>query len=293
MDLFLQLFLNGIWAGSIYALLGVSWGLIFAATRTFHFAHGATFIVAAYFTYIIDSVFGVGLILASAGGICFAILFGLAIEGFLYQWLRKAQATTLVIFIAALGALIFSENIIAMLFGTDCKVLSGFPIKVIKFGNVAFTNLHLTMFFSAVILIVGLMLFLMKTGQGKAIRAVISNPEMAEVIGININKVFLLVHALGAILVGSAAILITLERGATPELGTWAILYAFIPVIIGGVGSMPGAALAGFIVGLADNIGIWKIPSQWQLGIAFVILLIVLIIRPNGLFGFSVYRGKI
>jgi branched-chain amino acid transport system permease protein len=293
MDLFLQLFLNGIWAGSIYALLGVSWGLIFAATRTFHFAHGATFIVAAYFTYIIDSVCGVGLILASAGGICFAILFGLAIEGFLYQWLRKAQATTLVIFIAALGALIFSENIIAMLFGTDCKVLDGFPVKVIKLGNVAFTYLHLTMFFSAVILIMGLMLFLMKTGQGKAIRAVISNPEMAEVIGININKVFLLVHALGAILVGSAAILITLERGATPELGTWAILYAFIPVIIGGVGSMPGAALAGFIVGLADSIGIWKIPSQWQLGIAFVILLIVLIIRPNGLFGFSVYRGKI
>ena len=293
MDLFLQLFLNGIWAGSIYALLGVSWGLIFAATRTFHFAHGATFIVAAYFTYIINSVCGVGLILASAGGICSAILFGLAIEGFLYQWLRKAQATTLVIFIAALGALIFSENIIAMLFGTDCKVLSGFPVKVIKFGNVAFTNLHLTMFFSTVILIVGLMLFLMKTGHGKAIRAVISNPEMAEVIGINIKKVFLLVHAMGAILVGSAAILITLERGATPELGTWAILYAFIPVIIGGVGSMPGAGLAGFIIGLADSIGIWKIPSQWQLGIAFVILLIVLIIRPNGLFGFSVYRGKI
>jgi branched-chain amino acid transport system permease protein len=268
-------------------------GLIFAATRTFHFAHGATFIVAAYFTYFTDSVFGLGLIVASVGGIFFAILFGVAIEGFLYQWLRRAQATPLVIFIASLGTLIFFENIIAMLFGTDCKVLSGFPIKVIKFGNVGFTTLHLTMFFSTVILIVGLMLFLMKTGQGKAIRAVISNPEMAEIIGINTNRVFLLVHILGAILVGSAAILVTLERGATPELGTWAILYAFIPVIIGGVGSMPGAALAGFIVGFADSIGIWKIPSQWQLGIAFVVLLIVLIIRPNGLFGFSVYRGKI
>ncbi|MBL7211791.1 MAG: branched-chain amino acid ABC transporter permease [Desulfobacteraceae bacterium] len=292
MDLFVQLSLNGIWTGSIFALLGVSWGLIFAATRTFHFAHGVTFIVAAYFTYII-SLSGVGLIISSAGGILAAMLFGLAIEGVLYQGLRKAHATTLVIFIASLGSLIFFENLIAMLFGTDVKVISGIPIEVIKFGNVGFTTLHVTMFFSAVILIVGLMLFLKKTSQGKAIRAVISNAEMAKVIGININKVYLMVHILGAILVGSAAILVTLERGATPELGTWAILYAFIPVIIGGVGSMPGAALAGFIIGFAESIGIWKIPSQWQLGIAFVILLFVLIVRPNGLFGFSVYRGKI
>lgn len=293
MDLFLQLFINGICAGSIYALLGVSWGLIFAATRTFHFAHGATFIVAAYFTYMIGNVFGVGLILASVGGIFFAVIFGLGIEGLLYQWLRRAQATALVIFIAALGALIFFENLIAMFFGTDAKMISGFPVKVIKLGNAVFTNLHLVMLSSAGVLIVGLMLFLRKTGRGKAIRAVISNPEMAEVIGINKNKVFLLVHLLGAVLVGSAAILITLERGVTPELGTWAILYAFIPVIIGGVGSMPGAALAGFIIGLAESIGIWKIPSQWQLGIAFVVLLIVLIVRPNGLFGYSVYRGRI
>jgi len=143
------------------------------------------------------------------------------------------------------------------------------------------------------VLIGGLMLFLAGTRPGKAVRAVISNPEMAGVIGININRVYLLAHVLGAVLVGAAAVLVTLERGATPELGTWAVLYAFIPVIIGGVGSMLGAGVAGFIIGFADSIGIWKIPSQWQLGIAFVVLLVVLIIKPNGLFGFSVYRGKI
>jgi len=292
MELFVQLFLNGIWSGSIYAILGVSWGLIFAATRTFHFAHGATFIIGAYFTYII-SLLGVGLILASVGGIIAAILFGLAIEGILYRWLRRAYATQLVVFIASLGSIIFVENAIAMLFGTDAKTLVGFPIKVIKIGNVGFTTLHVAMFFSAVILIVGLMIFLMNTGQGKSIRAVISNPEMAEIIGINKNRIFLLVYAIGSALVGAAGVLVTLERGATPELGTWAILYAFIPVIIGGVGSMPGAALAGYIIGFAESIGIWKIASQWQLGIAFVVLLFVLIIKPNGLFGFRVYRGKI
>jgi branched-chain amino acid transport system permease protein len=293
MELFVQLLLNGVWAGSIYAILGVSWGLIFAATRTFHFAHGATFIVAAYFTYIFGDVVGAGLIPAALFGILAAILFGLGIEGLLYQGLRRAAATPLVIFIASLGSLIFFENLIAMFFGTDSKALTGLHIRVFKFGNVAFTNLHLIMVFSAFVLIGGLMVFLAKTRPGKAVRAVISNPEMAGVIGIDINRVYLLVHVLGAVLVGSAAILVTMERGATPELGTWAVLYAFIPVIIGGVGSMLGAGVAGFIIGFAESIGIWKIPSQWQLGIAFVILLAVLVITPNGLFGFSVYRGKI
>ncbi|MBW2285084.1 MAG: branched-chain amino acid ABC transporter permease [Deltaproteobacteria bacterium] len=293
MELFIQLMLNGVWAGSIYAILGASWGLIFAVTRTFHFAHGATFIVAAYFTYLFGDVLGAGLIPGALLGILAAILFGIGIEGLLYQGLRRRGATHLVIFIAALGSLIFFENLIGMFFGTDSKALSGLPIKVFKFGNVAFTNLHLIMFAASILLIGGLMLFLAKSRPGKAIRAVISNPEMAGVIGININRVYLLSHVLGAVLVGSAAILVTLERGATPELGTWAILYSFIPVIIGGVGSMFGAGVAGFIIGFADSIGIWKIPSQWQLGIAFVVLLVVLIIKPNGLFGFSVYRGKI
>jgi branched-chain amino acid transport system permease protein len=291
-NLFAQLFLNGIWAGSIYALLGVSWALIFAATRTFHFAHGATFIIVAYVTWVIYET-GAGLILASAAGILAGILFGIIIEAVLYRRLRKAGATALVIFIASLGSLIFIENLIGMIFGSDAKPLSGFPVSVIKVGNVGFTSLNLVMCIAAVVLVWGLMGFLTKTRAGKAIRAVISNPEMAEVIGINTNKVFVLVHVLSAILLGVSAILVGLERGMTPELGTWAILYAFIPVIIGGVGSIPGAALAGFIIGFAENIGIWKIASQWQIGIAFVVLLFVLLIRPNGLFGFSVYRGKI
>lgn len=292
MTLFAQLFLNGIWAGSIYALLGVSWALIFAATRTFHFAHGATFIIVAYVTWVICET-GAGLILASGAGILAGILFGVIIEAVLYRRLRKAGATALVIFIASLGSLIFIENLTGMIFGSDAKPLSGFPISVIKVGNIGFTSLNLLMCTAAVVLVWGLMGFLMKTRAGKAIRAVISNPEMAEVIGINTNKVFLLAHVLSAILLGESAILVGLERGVTPELGTWAILYAFIPVIIGGVGSMPGAALAGFIIGFAESIGIWKIASQWQIGIAFVVLLFVLLIRPNGLFGYSVYRGKI
>ena len=292
MELLAQLVLNGIWSGSIYALLGVSWALIFAATRTFHFAHGATFVIVAYITWLTYET-GVGLIIASCAGILAGILFGVIIEGVLYRGLRKAGATPLVIFIAALGSLIFIENLIGMVFGSDAKPLNGFPISFIRIGKTGFTSLDLVMVISAMVFIGGLNWFLMKTRSGKAIRAVISNPEMAEVIGININKVFIRVHVVSAILVGIAAILVGLERGMTPELGTWAILYAFIPVIIGGVGSITGAAVAGYIIGLAESIGIWKIASQWQLGIAFVVLLFVLLIRPNGLFGYSVYKGKI
>jgi len=292
MELFGQLVINGLSLGSIYSLLGISWGLIFAVTRTFHFAHGATFVVAAYATYLGQQMVG-HLILAALMGILGAIIFGLAIEKFLYQYLRRAFATPLVIFIAALGTLITVENFIAMGFGTDAKPLAGFPIKVIKIGRIGFNNLHVVMFGTAAILLVGLIWYLRHTKSGKALRAVISNPEMAEVIGIDVSKYFLLAFGLGSFLIAPAAVLVTIERGATPDLGHWAILYSFMPVIIGGIGSIPGAALAGIIIGLAESIGIWKISSQWQLGIAFIVLVIVLIIKPTGLFGFRVYRGKI
>jgi branched-chain amino acid transport system permease protein len=292
MDLFFQLAINGLSLGSIYVLLGISWGLIFAVTRTFHFAHGATFVVASYAAYSLQQI-GLPLILAALGSILAAALFGMALEGFLYRYLRKSFATHLVIFVAALGTLITVENLVAMGFGTDTKPLEGFPIKVIKIGQVGFNNLNVVMFITAGLFFAALMLYLHRTKTGKALRAVISNPEMAEVIGIDVRKYFLIAFGLGSLLVAPAAVLVTIERGATPDLGHWAILYAFMPVIIGGIGSLPGAALAALIVGLAESIGIWKISSQWQVGIAFVVLVAVLLLKPTGLFGFRVYRGKI
>jgi len=292
MDLLLQLTINGLSLGSIYLILGISWGLIFAVTRTFHFAHGATFVVASYSAYLFQQL-GFSLLVAAGGAIVGAVLFGMAVEGILYRYLRKAFATPLVIFVAALGTLITVENLIAMGFGTDAKPLEGFPVQVIKIGRVGFNNLHVVMFITAAVLFLLLMLYLHRTKSGKALRAVISNPEMAEVIGINTQKIFLLAFALGSFLIAPAAVLVTIERGSTPDLGHWAILYSFMPVIIGGIGSIPGAALAGLIVGLAESIGIWKISSQWQMGIAFVVLVAVMILKPTGLFGFRVYRGKI
>jgi branched-chain amino acid transport system permease protein len=266
--------------------------LIFAVTRTFHFAHGATFVIACYAAYFFQQL-GLSLILAAAGSVVAAGLFGMALEGILYRFLRKAFATHLVIFVAALGTLITVENLVAMGFGTDTKPLEGFPVKVIKIGQVGFNNLHVVMFITAGVVFAALMLYLHSTKTGKALRAVISNPEMAEVIGIDVRKYFLIAFGLGSVLVAPAAVLVTIERGATPDLGHWAILYAFMPVIIGGIGSLPGAALAGLIVGLAESIGIWKISSQWQVGMAFVVLVAVLLLKPSGLFGFRVYRGKI
>src|SRR4030067_672137 len=126
MDLLIQLTINGLSLGSIYLLLGISWGLIFAVTRTFHFAHGATFVVASYSAYLFQQL-GFPLILAAAGGILGAVLFGMAVEGLLYRYLRRAFATHLVIFVAALGTLRTVHTLIAMGFGTDAKPLEGVP----------------------------------------------------------------------------------------------------------------------------------------------------------------------
>jgi branched-chain amino acid transport system permease protein len=112
---------------------------------------------------------------------------------------------------------------------------------------------------------------------------VASNAEMAEVIGIDSPKVYLLAYGIGSALIGAAGVLVLLEKGATPHMGTMAVLLGSVAVIMGGVESVPGGAISGFILGVAINISVIKIPSEWQYAIAFGIVIIIILIRPQGI----------
>ncbi|MBI4590779.1 MAG: branched-chain amino acid ABC transporter permease [Candidatus Rokubacteria bacterium] len=292
MDLFAQLLVNGVVAGSLYALVACSFGLILGTTGTFHFAHGVVYAAGAYGAYFAAGL-GLPLWAAAGVGIAGAALLGTLIEVVVYRPLRRIAASPLVILIASLGTLIVLENAIAIGFSTDAKVLEGFPRKGIVLGGVGFTTLHVTMVAVSLVLFLGLLAFLRWTRRGKAIRAVANSPEMAEIVGIDTARVFLLVFALGSAMAAPAAILIMLDRGATPDMGMDAILIAAIAVIVGGIGSVPGAALGALIIGLAQNLGVMKIPSEWQAAIAFGVLLLVVILRPRGLVGKKLRRAEI
>jgi branched-chain amino acid transport system permease protein len=283
--LVLQLLANGLVSGSLYALVAVGFGLILGTTRTFHFAHGVVYTAGAYVAFLASATLGLPLAAAAVAGIVGAAALGLAIEAVVYQPLRVRGASPLAILIASLGTLILLENVIAMAFSTDAKLLTGFPVARMEMGGVGFTSLHLTTVGLAAVLIGALLLFLYRTAPGRAIRAVANNPEMAEIVGIETRRLFLLVFAVGSGLAAVPAILLTMDRGATPDMGMEAILVAAIAVIVGGLGSLPGAVLGAVILGLAQNLGVMAIRSEWQAAIAFGVLLVVIVLRPSGLFG--------
>lgn len=284
-----QLAANGLISGSLYGLLGVSWGLIFATTRIFHFAHALTLTVAVYGAVIAVDRLGVGLPVGFLLAALIGCLFGVATERVVYRPLRLANATQLNVFLASLGFLIVGESAILIAVGPQARELGGFPISGIALGPVAFTTIEGLWFVASWALLLPLMGALWWTRHGRAIRAVASNRELAQCVGIDPERIHVLVFAIGSTLAGLAGTLLALRDTASPTMGVQPILAAFIAVFLGGIGSILGAVLGGLVLGLAENMGGLFLPGHWQGVISFVVLFLVLVFRPSGLLG---VRGR-
>lgn len=285
MGLFLQLIIRGIVAGTVYALLGVSWGIIYSTTRTFHFAHGFIYTAAAYVIVLLTMDAGFPLIIALMSGLLSAIILGCACEAFAYRPLREKGGTQLAIFLTAMGIMILGENIIHIGFGPNPRPLNVFEEIPIFWGPVTFTTLDIMTVAACWGAMVALLLFLKYTKLGKIIRAVSSNPEKAISVGIDVKKAFLLVFGIGSVLMAWGAFFATLNTPATPFMGIPVLLMAFIAAFLGGVGSTNGAIFGGLVIGLAETLSLFFIPAQYKLIISFVILFVVVILKPEGLLG--------
>ena len=283
--LFLQLLVNGIIAGSVYALLGLGFGIIYSATRTFHFAHGAVYSMAGYLAFQFHVFWHLPLTLAIALALLGAILLGIGVEGLIYRPLRRVGASPMEILLSSLGLFILLTNFMIILWRSDPRVL---PVaesirKGVEIGGIWVTYLQLMIIVISAGLWGTLLAFSQRTQMGKAIRALESDPEMTEIVGIDPVYMRFLVYGVGSALAGVSAILTTMDMGIDPNSGIMALLIAVIAVIVGGIGNYSGTALAGLLLGVAENMGIWKIPSEWKSSIAFGILVIFILFRPTGL----------
>lgn len=278
-----QLLAQGVLIGSFYAMLALSWGIIFSTTGVFHFAHALTFTLAAY-AAVIAASYGLPLILTFVVAATIAGFFGVATDFSIYRPLRRREALPLNIFLASLGLLIAGQAVVQFAFGPNARTLPGFRGGGVSLGPVNMSTVEIFIAVVSWFVIVTVVLFLRKTQYGFAIRAVSSNPELSQMIGINSQHMYYLVFFLGSTMSGIAAVLFTMRDAATPEMGVAPLLTAFVAVFIGGIGSLMGAVVAGLILGILENLSGIFLPGYLSVIVSFVVLFVILVVKPTGLF---------
>jgi len=281
-----QFLLNGVISASSIMLVGISFGIIYRIAGFFHFAHGAVFTGGAYFTFLFSKLLNLPFYISIFLALVFSTLLGCLMELAVYHHLRRKGTSSLVFLLASLGFYVVLQNIISLIFGDDTKTIrSGMVEEGINILGARITPIQITIIAVSLLLFVSCFFFLKYTKMGQAMRAIANDSELASISGIETDQVILFTFALGSALAGIAGILVALDVDMTPTMGMNALLMGVVAVIIGGVGSIPGIALGALFLGMAQQFGVWKISSQWQDAIAFVILLIFLLFRPQGFLG--------
>ena len=285
MQIFMQQLIIGLSLGSIYALLALGYTMIYGIVKIIHFAHGDVYMLGAFFGYYTINVWHFNFIMALFGSMIFCALVGMLIEFVAYRPLR--HSSRIAVLITAIGVSYFLENGMSVLFSGDTR---DFP-QVIKQVNyewfgIRITNIQLLIFATTIILMIILQLIVKKTKMGRAMRAAAADPVAAELMGININGTISFVFAIGSAMAGVAGVLIGLYYNSIePTMGLTPGIKAFVAAVVGGVGSIPGAAVGAVIIGCLESLMQAIGFSAFKDAAVYVVLIIVLLFLKAGLFG--------
>lgn len=284
--LLLQLLINGLQLGAIYALTAVGFALIFGSTKIFHVAHGASFTLAAYlFWWSIHAQkwhWTVGLVLAVA----VVVIFGLLMERFIYRPIQRHEGAFFTVFIAAFGTQIIVQNGVGTVFGRGFETVTVELSKAVELAPGLFVApVAMVSIVVAIACFVALNLFLGRTQVGTGLRALSDNPDLVRVFGLSPTRLAQAAFALGSALVVPGAALTAMTQGINPGIGSHIMLISLAATIVGGIGSLKGAAYGGLLLGLAESLAVWKLDPQWSEAVTFVVLFLVIIFRPAGFFG--------
>src|SRR3989344_1748715 len=285
MEILPQLILNSIIAGSIYALLAMSFNLIFGTTKFFNFVHGSYVVIGGYAVFYLSKIIGLPVFASVIIGIAAAGAAGFVFDKTINLPLRKRKSTNLVKLVASIGLFTVVQAVVAILFTSQFQTLSDSSTtqKIYQISSGVITQTQTMMFISAVLIFSALMVVLKYTIFGKAINALSDDEEVAKIVGINTNKIISYVFLIGAAIAGWAGILVGFDTGVEPTMGLHLFLKGVIASVVGVIGSVPGGFLGGFVLGFVENFGIWKISGEWKDAIAFGLLIIFLLFRPSGI----------
>jgi len=283
---FWQQLVNGLTLGSTYALIALGYTMVYGIIQLINFAHGEIYMFGAFAGLFLVTVLQVNVFVAMTGAMIFCMVLGVLVERIAYRPLR-GRSSRLSALISAIGVSIFLSTLMVLMHGPETERYPD-TVKIASFhvGTIQVSSLQVIILVVTAVLMIWLQLFIHRTRLGKAMRACSQDLDAAALMGVDVNRVISFTFALGSALAAAGGVMVGLYYNAVwPYMGLMAGLKAFAAAVLGGIGSIPGAMLGGISLGIMEIFGVAYLSSSYRDAIAFGILILVLIVRPQGILG--------
>jgi branched-chain amino acid transport system permease protein len=284
---FIAYLFKGISLGSVYSIIALGYTMVYGIAKMLNFAHGDVIMMGGFIIFTVTSTMGLNPLLAIFISIIFCTILGVTIEGIAYRPLRKAPS--LAVLITAIGVSYFLQNIALLIFKADTRSFTSVvtvPALKLAGGRLIISGETLVTIPVTIVIMAGLILFMKKSKTGRGMLAVSEDKDAAVLMGVNVNKTIAITFAIGS---GLAAVASALLFSAYPTLNTTSGampgIKAFVAAVFGGIGSIPGAMIGGILLGVVEILSRAYISSQLSDAIVFLILIIVLLVKPTGILG--------
>ncbi len=284
---FLSYLINGISLGAVYAIIALGYTMVYGIAKMLNFAHGDVIMVGCYTVFSVVSMMHLPVWLGILLSIVVCTVLGVTIEAVAYRPLRQASSS-LTVLITAIGVSYLLQNLALLIFGANTKAFTSVvPIKAVKIGDkLTITGETIVTVLACIIIMIVLTLFVNRTKAGRAMLAVSEDKGAAQLMGINVNRTISLTFAIGSALAAVAGVLLcSAYPSLTPYTGSMPGIKAFVAAVFGGIGSIPGAFIGGIILGIIENLSKAYISSQLADAIVFMVLIVVLMVKPTGILG--------
>lgn len=289
-----QIFINILLSGFVYLLVSLSFVLIYSSSKFFNLTHAIAITFGAYFSFLFSVQLNFPFLFSIPIAIFLSVVIGLVSELGIFKQLRIKKINSFLLLIASLGLYVILQNLISIVWGDNTKSIRTGQIKA---GNEIFgayiTNTQIVIIVVSIFLFVAMVVFLRVHKMGKQIRATSSNEELANIFGIDSNRVILWSVAIGSALAATAGVLVAFDMDMTPTMGFNLLLYGIVAMIIGGVDSNWGLVGGAFLLATAQHLGAYYIDSKWMDAIAYIILILFLIWKPLGFSGKQLKKVEI
>lgn len=286
---FIQHCCNGLIIGGAYALIGVGMTMVLGIMRVINFAHGEFYMLGAYLCFSMATLVGINFFIAFSLAVLGVGVIGCLVERIVLKPLRGRELNANMM--AMIGVSIALSNIALIVWGAVPQAIaSPFPATSLEIVGLSFTPFRLFICATALVIIIGVHMLIKYTMTGKCVRASFQDMEMASMLGVQVDRVFPLTFGVGAAMAAVAGILLGVMFSLKPTMGEFAVSRAFAVVILGGLGSFPGAIAGGLILGLSENLAAAYVSTGFKDAIAFMLIVLILIFKPAGLMAVNVNK---